>query len=132
MRSTPYFHVSLLKQFCVDKFQLISPTDEPSIIMKEINEPYYKVEKILRWRRGRVPYLWAGYPLEDASWKFCCIGLLRSILFYIILYIFIFALNLPLSDALFFPELIALYSIPIRPTAAEICVLEACNVTLVL
>ena len=33
------FHGSLLKQFCTTKFQQVSPTDEISKPLEEINEP---------------------------------------------------------------------------------------------
>ena len=71
------FHISLLKQFCADKFQQVSPTTEPSTILEDINEPVYEVENILRWRNKKIKnkyireflVVWAGYPLEEATWE---------------------------------------------------------------
>ena len=70
----PVFHVSLLKTWnaaALQEDQPISHDDAP-----EVEEPYYKVEKILRWRRVRrrnkivkqYLVLWQGYPVEDAMW----------------------------------------------------------------
>ena len=69
-------HVSLQERFCTDRFQQVSPTDETSTTLEEINEPVYQVENILRWRHKKIKnksireflVLWAGYPLEEAAW----------------------------------------------------------------
>ena len=71
------FHASLLKLFCADKFYQVSPTDEASTTLEEINEPVYNVKNILRWRHKKVKnkcireflVLWASYPLEEATWE---------------------------------------------------------------
>ena len=65
----------LLKQFCVDKFQQVSLTDESSAVLEEINEPYYEVEKIPRWRKCEKKnktieeflVLYESYPLDKGS-----------------------------------------------------------------
>ena len=70
----PMFHVSLLKKWNtadLHEDQPISHDDAP-----EIEEPYYEVEKILRWRKVKIKnkiikqylVLWRGYPVEDAMW----------------------------------------------------------------
>ena len=51
--------------------QPISHDDIP-----EVEEPYYEIEKILRWRKVKIKnkiikqclVLWHGYPVEDAMW----------------------------------------------------------------
>ena len=51
--------------------------DETSPALEEINEPVYEVENILWWRQKKVKnksireflVLWAGYPLEEATWE---------------------------------------------------------------
>ena len=48
------------------------------------------------------------------------------------MYFCILLLNRPTSESLFFYELTALYSIPIRLTVAEIWALEVCSVAIVL
>ena len=68
----PMFHVSLLKDWRTASLQEDQPvpTDVP-----EVEEPYYEIERILRWRtvkRGRkilkeYLVLWKGYTIEDAS-----------------------------------------------------------------
>ena len=47
------------------------PVEEP-----EVKEPYYQIEKLLRWRRVKrrrlvkIEYLvlWKDYPIEEAQW----------------------------------------------------------------
>ena len=42
----------------------------------EVEEPYYEIERILRWRKVKRNkkifkeqlVLWKGYPVEDATW----------------------------------------------------------------
>ena len=68
------FHVSLLKAWNtadLQEDQPISHDDAP-----EVEEPYYEVEEILRWRKVKIKnritkqylVLWRGYPVEDAMW----------------------------------------------------------------
>ncbi|MCG8409648.1 MAG: chromo domain-containing protein, partial [Phycisphaerales bacterium] len=68
------FHVSLLKRFnaaSLQEDQPVTPEDAP-----EIEEPFYEVEKILRWRKVKKRnqiikqylVLWKGFPVEDAQW----------------------------------------------------------------
>ena len=68
------FHVSLLKKWNtadLQEDQPISQDDAP-----EVEEPYYEIEKILRWRKVKRKnknvkqylVLWKGYPVEDAMW----------------------------------------------------------------
>ena len=68
------FHVSLLKAWRaadVQEDQPDLPTDIP-----EIEEPYWEIEKILRWRKFKINkkiikqylVLWRGFPINEASW----------------------------------------------------------------
>ena len=68
------FHVSLLKRWSAAELQedqLISQEDVP-----DVEEPYYEIERILRWckvKQGnkivkQYLVLWRGYPIEDAMW----------------------------------------------------------------
>ena len=70
----PVFHVSLLKQWNsvnLQEDQPVSPDDVP-----EVEEPFYQIERILRWRKikrknkiiKQYLVLWRGYPVEDAMW----------------------------------------------------------------
>ena len=69
----PVFHVSLLKNWNAASLQEDQPvsTDIP-----EVEEPYYEIERILRWRKIKrnkkilkeYLVLWKGYPVEEASW----------------------------------------------------------------
>ena len=70
----PVFHVSLLRAWRaadVHEDQPVSREDIP-----DVEEPYWEVEKILRWRkvkRGRkivkeYLVLWKGFPASEASW----------------------------------------------------------------
>ena len=70
----PVFHVSLLKKWNTENLRedrTISHEDIP-----EVEEPFYEVEKILRWRKikrknkivKQYLVLWRGYPVEDAMW----------------------------------------------------------------
>ena len=68
----PVFHVSLLKDWRTASLQEDQPvsTDVP-----EVEEPYYEIEKILRWRKIKrnkklfkeYLVLWKGYPITEAS-----------------------------------------------------------------
>ena len=69
----PVFHVSLLKDWRTESLHEDQPipSDAP-----EVEEPYYEVEKILRWRKIKrnkkiikeYLVLWKGYPIEESSW----------------------------------------------------------------
>ena len=67
------FHVSLLKSWHTASLQ---EDEEPIEDDLELEEPYYEIEKILRWRkvkRGRrvlkeYLVLWKHYPVSEASW----------------------------------------------------------------
>ena len=69
----PVFHISLLKKWNAVDLQEEEevPVEEP-----EVEEPYYQIEKLLRWRRlkrGRrvkTEYLvlWKDYPIEEPQW----------------------------------------------------------------
>ena len=65
--------MSLLKDWRTASLQEDQPipSDAP-----EVEEPFYEVEKILRWRKIKrnkniikeYLVLWKGYPVEEASW----------------------------------------------------------------
>ena len=70
----PVFHVSLLKAWRaanVHEDQPDLPDDIP-----EIEEPFWEIEKILRWRKVKINkkiikqylVLWHGFPVNEASW----------------------------------------------------------------
>ena len=69
----PVFHVSLLKDWRTTSLQEDQPipSDAP-----EVEEPYYEIEKILRWRKVKrnkkiikeYLVLWKNFPVEEASW----------------------------------------------------------------
>ena len=69
----PVFHVSLLKDWRTARLQedQLIPSDAP-----EVEEPYYEIEKILRWRKVKrnkkiikeYLVLWKNFPVEEASW----------------------------------------------------------------
>ena len=70
----PVFHISLFKQWNTASLQ--EDEEVPADDDLELEEPYYEIEKILRWRkvkRGRkilkeYLVLWKGYPIAEASW----------------------------------------------------------------
>ena len=70
----PVFHSSLLRPWCESQWSC--PVDIPVLEMEASDEPFYKVDKILKWRKTKVgrrtvkEYLvtWRGYPLSDAQW----------------------------------------------------------------
>ena len=74
MEIHPVFHVSLLKEYRTAGLQEDEPVSQDDV--PEVEEPYYEIEKILRWRRVRRKnkiikqylVLWRGYPVEDAMW----------------------------------------------------------------
>ena len=70
----PVFHVSLLRDWKaanVQQDQLVSQEDVP-----DTEEPYWEIEKILRWRKIKrnkkiikeYLVLWKNFPVEEASW----------------------------------------------------------------
>ena len=66
--------MSLLKQYRAAGLQEDQPVSQDDV--PEVEEPYYEIEKILRWRRVKRKnklfkqylVLWKGYPVEDAMW----------------------------------------------------------------
>ena len=70
----PVFHVSLLKEYHAAGLQEEEPVSQDDV--PEIEEPYYEIERILRWRRVKRKnkiikqylVLWKGYPVTDAMW----------------------------------------------------------------
>ena len=68
------FHVSLLKAWKATDVHEDRPVTQEDI--PDVEEPYWEVEKILRWRkirRGRQVVkeylvLWKGFPASEASW----------------------------------------------------------------
>ena len=70
----PVFHVSLLKNWRTANLQEDQPL--PADAVPDVEEPYYEIEKILRWRKVKINkkiikqylILWRGYPVEEASW----------------------------------------------------------------
>ena len=68
------FHISLLKKWNTASLQ--EEEEVPADDNLEIEEPYYDIENILRWRkikRGRRILkehivLWKGYRITEASW----------------------------------------------------------------
>ena len=70
----PVFHVSLLRDWksaTVHEDCAVSQHDA-----LEIEEPYWEVEHILRWRKVKRKnkiikeylVLWKGFPIDEASW----------------------------------------------------------------
>ena len=73
-RIHPVFHVSLLRDWKaadVQEDQPVSQEDAP-----EVEEPFWEIEKILRWRKLKrnkkiikeYLVLWKGFPVSEASW----------------------------------------------------------------
>ena len=70
----PVFHVSLLKHWNPVNLQEDQPISRDDV--PEVDEPYYEIERILRWRKVKRKnkiikqylVLWRGYPVEDAMW----------------------------------------------------------------
>ena len=70
----PVFHVSLLKKWNTADLHEDQPVSQDDV--PEVEEPYYEIEKILRWRKVKrrnknikqYLVLWKGYPVEDAMW----------------------------------------------------------------
>ena len=69
----PVFHIALFKKWNAIDLQEEEeyPFEEP-----EVEEPFYEIEKLLRWkrikrgRRTKTEYLalWKDYPVEEAQW----------------------------------------------------------------
>ena len=67
------FHISLLKTWNTASIQ---EDDVPADDDLEIEEPYYEIEKIRRWRKVKrgsriikeYLVLWKHYPVAEASW----------------------------------------------------------------
>ena len=70
----PVFHVSLLRTWRaadVQEDRPVSQQDAP-----EIEEPYWEIERLLRWRKIKrnkkiikeYLVLWKNFPVEEASW----------------------------------------------------------------
>ena len=67
-------HVSLLRDWKAADVQEDQPV--PQGDAPDVEEPYYEIEKILRWRKVKrnknilkeYLVLWKGYPIEEASW----------------------------------------------------------------
>ena len=73
-RIHPVFYVSLLRDWKaadVQKDKPVSQEDAP-----EVEEPYWEIEKILRWQKIKrnkkiikeYLVLWKGFPVEEATW----------------------------------------------------------------
>ena len=70
----PVFHVSLLKAWKATDVLEDQP-DLPADI-PEIEEPFWEIEKILRWRKVKINkkiikqylVLWRGFPVNEATW----------------------------------------------------------------
>ena len=70
----PVFHVSLLRDWNavdVQENRPVSQDDAP-----EVEDPYWEIEKILRWRKVKrnkkiikeYLVLWRGFPVSEATW----------------------------------------------------------------
>ena len=70
----PVFHVSLLREWKAVDVQEDRPVSQDD--MPEIEEPYWEIERLLRWRKIKrnkkiikeYLVLWKGFPIEEASW----------------------------------------------------------------
>ena len=73
-RIHPVFHVSLLRDWKAADAQEDQPVSQEDA--SEVEEPYWEIEKILRWRKVKknkkrikeYVILWKGFPVEEASW----------------------------------------------------------------
>ena len=63
-----------VKKYKAAELQEDQPVSQGDVL--EVEEPYYEIEKILRWRKVKRKnkiikqylVLWRGYPVEDAMW----------------------------------------------------------------
>ena len=70
----PVFHVSLLKEWKAADVQEDLPVSQADV--PEIEEPYWEIERILRWRKVKINkkiikqylVLWRGFPVNEATW----------------------------------------------------------------
>ena len=70
----PVFHVSLLRTWKTADVQEDQPVLHDDV--PEVEEPYWEIEKILRWRKVKrnkkiqkeYLVLWKGFPISEASW----------------------------------------------------------------
>ena len=70
----PVFHVSLLRAWKAADVQEDQPVSQDDI--PDVEEPYWEIEKILRWRKVKrnkkilkeYLVLWKGFPVSEASW----------------------------------------------------------------
>ena len=84
------FHVSLLRAWKAADVQEDQPVLHDDV--PEVEEPYWEIEKILRWRKVKrnkkiqkeYLVLWKGFPVSEASWviqdQFSYPGLLQQFL----------------------------------------------------
>ena len=70
----PVFHISLLKVWRTADLQEDQPVTSDDV--PDVEESYYEIERILRWRKmkrrrkisKKYLVLWKGYPIEEAAW----------------------------------------------------------------
>ena len=70
----PVFHVSLLRAWKAADVQEDQPVSQDAV--PEVEEPYWEIERILRWRKIKrnkkiqkeYLVLWKGFPVSEASW----------------------------------------------------------------
>ena len=70
----PVFHVSLLRAWKAADVQEDQPVLHDDV--PEVEEPYWEIERILRWRKIKrnkkiqkeYLVLWKGFPVSEASW----------------------------------------------------------------
>ena len=74
MEIHPVFHVSLLRDWKAADVQEDQPISREDAL--DIEEPYWEIEKILRWQKIRrnkkiikgYLVLWKNFPVEEDSW----------------------------------------------------------------
>ena len=70
----PVFHVSLLKDWRTESLQKDQPV--PADYVPDVEESYYEIKRILRWRKVKKNkkilkeylVLCKGYPIEEVTW----------------------------------------------------------------